>query len=161
MMFRMAILLNNLLSTFISTGSLIIKIIIDAMQWIYWWLRLLTLQLLYYCGLALAPYFILLAPYFDFAYISSGKLPRCGLSLTPGCLLTLDSCLCVMSAIINISSSSLAFVRCKLRSYCTSVLTYILPFWNKQGKNVGVFPPNGWPLQIFLIFFASGTIFCL
>ena len=170
MMFRMAVLFYNLLSTFISTGNLpysdvigllIPKIIIDAMQWIYWWLRLLILQLLYYSGLALAPYSIILAPYFDFKYVSTGKLPRWKMSLTPGCLLTLDSRLCIMSDVINISSSSLAFLRRKLKSYRTSVLTNILTFWNKKRENVGAFPPHGWPLQIFLALFASGTIFCL
>ena len=80
----MAVLFYNLLSTFISSGNLpycdmigllILKIIIDAIQWIYWWLQLLILYLLYNCGQALAPYFIILAPYFDFEYISPGQLP--------------------------------------------------------------------------------------
>ena len=163
MVFRLAPLFYNLLlhgslpydDVF---GLLIIGIVMDSTLWVYWWLQLLILQLLYYCGQALAPYYTILAPYFDVQYKSTGLLPYWKTSLAQHALLTVDSRLMILSDVINICSSSLAYLRHKLKSSLNSFVDRITASWNKKREMIGDFPPLGWPLKLSMVLFATGSI---
>ena len=131
----------------------------DLIVWWCWWTKLFLLMMWYILGRVLYPIYIHLFVSLDTKIRKSTnrKYKRKLITSKRFPLLVLAGRACVYSNVYNVYGKDLMMLRtsqlCTKNNYANTVIS----IWNRIRKDIGSYPPHGWPLTCLLTILAIGA----
>ena len=166
--FRMARIIYRLIDFYIRTGTLpyymvtirfVWKIFTQTYMWFKWWVTLHFLWTSWILGRLLYPLYENLIMYVENQTIS--KINRRSMRIKRDHkfkILTLPGSLCVFTEIHSIYAQDLPMLSRPHLKYVNSIPYKLITHWNEKRSQIGMFPPDGWPLKLAMAMIAIITI---